>query len=130
MRSTLAAALPSRRSAAANSLTLTGPVNLSSNALTITVTSPLVTGTISGAMAGSYAGSGSLIKNGAGTLLLTGNNGQVNWSGANAIQILNGVLQISGSDSALGRRAGHIRRQQYRDRWRRPRADVTTARRP
>ena len=88
---------------AVNSLTLAGPLSLGSNAVTITVTDPLVTGTISGFISDSFAGSGSMIKNGGGTLLLTANNAPLlNWSGANAIQILDGVLQISGTDNALG----------------------------
>ena len=90
---------------AVNSLNLTGPVNIGSNALTITVTDPLVTGTISGTITDSFAGQGSVIKNGAGTLLLTANNAPgLNWTGAQAIQILNGaqITGINGLDSALG----------------------------
>lgn len=93
---------------AASAMTLSGPIAWSTGAGVVrTVTVNAVTGstfnaqTISGAITSAGSGNG-IIKQGLGTLALTGNNSAtLDWTGAQAIQINNGTLQIN-ADTALG----------------------------
>jgi autotransporter-associated beta strand protein len=74
----------------ANNLTLAGAVTLAgAGARTITVTSPAVTGTITGAIGGSVG----LSKDGVGTLVLGSTTNTNNYSGATTVSA--GTLQIS-----------------------------------
>ena len=86
---------------AANNITLSGPVYLGGGSLgyvgtqTISVSSPLATGTISGALIGGT--NASLLKTGAGTLNLTGSN----WL-PRGVKVNGGVLLVGNSSALSG----------------------------
>lgn len=86
-------------SASAGALTLSGAIAWGSNSHKVTVKSaPATVQTISGTM----TGSGSLTKDGIGTLAITGTNTTtLDWRAAGAVTVNEGTLRI-GADTALG----------------------------
>ena len=84
-------------------MTLPGVETWNTGSLTITTNAVNGTSFNPQTLSGVITGSGSLIKNGPGTLALSGaNQGSLNLTGANAIQITGGTLQTGALDQSLG----------------------------
>ena len=83
----------------ASTLTLSGVENWNASSLTLTANAVSGTSFNVQTLSGPIVGSGSIIKQGPGVLQLSGNNtGSLNLTGADAIQILNGTLQINATN--------------------------------